>query len=97
MSNLNLLRNGSYAAKSIECNNYKEGCNFSFIKQVLNKVIQFLPLHVLVLSFGIILNHIEHFIEERYSFCSLSMDTPCFQDGRCNSLGPSRRDFVCEK
>ena len=46
MSNLNLPRNGSYAAKSIECSNYKQGRNFSFIKQVLNKIIQFLPLHV---------------------------------------------------
>ena len=31
-SNLNLLRNGSYAAKSIECSNYKQGHTFSFIK-----------------------------------------------------------------
>ena len=38
-SNLNLLRNGSYAAKSIECSNYKQGRTFSFIKQVLNKII----------------------------------------------------------
>ena len=53
-SNLNLLRNGSYAAKSIECSNYKQGLtlSFSFIKQILNKIIQFLPCHVLVLSFG---------------------------------------------
>ena len=83
-SNLNLLRNGSYAAKSIECSSYKQGRTCSFIKQVLNKRIQFLPCHVLVLSFGRILHHIEHFIEERSSFYSSSMDTPCFQDGRCN-------------
>ena len=89
-NNLNLLRNGSYTAKLIECSNYKQGCTFSLIKQVLNKIIQFLPCHVLVLSFGRILNHIEHFIEERCSCYSLSMDTPCFQDGRCNLLGPSR-------
>ena len=90
-SNLNLLRNGSYAAKSIECSNYKQGRTFSFIKQVLNKMIQFLPCHVLVLSLGRILNHTEHFIEERCSCYSLSMDTPCFQDGLCNLLiGPSR-------
>ena len=89
-SNLNLLRNGSYAAKSIECSNYRQGRTFSFIKQLLNKIIQFLPFHVLVLSFGRILNHIEHFIEERCSYYSLSMDTPCLQDGRCNLLGPSR-------
>ena len=89
-SNLNLLRNGSYAAKSIECSNYKQGHTFSFIKQLLNKIIQFLPSLFLVLSFGRILNHIEHFIEERCSYYSLSMDTPCFQDGRCNLLGPSR-------
>ena len=38
-SNLNLLQNGSYAAKSIECSNYKQGRTFSFIKQVLNKII----------------------------------------------------------
>ena len=55
-----------------------------FIKQVLNKIIQFLPCHVLVLSFGRILNHIEDFIEQRCSFYSLSMDAPCF----CNLLGP---------
>ena len=73
-----LLRNGSFAAKSIECSNYKQGLTFPFIRQVLNKIIQFLPCHVLVLSFGSILNHIEHFIEERCSFCSLSMDTPRF-------------------
>ena len=86
-SNLNLLRNGLYAAKSIECsNNYKQGHTFSFIKQVLNKIIQFLPCHVLVLSFARILNHIEHFIEERCSFYSLSMDTPCFQDGYCTVI-----------
>ena len=60
-SNLNLLRN---AAKSIECSNYKQSW-----------IIQFLPCHVLVLSFGMILNHIEHFIEERCSYYSLSMDT----------------------
>ena len=89
-SNLNLHRNESYAAKSIECSNYKQGRTFSFIKQVLNKIIQFLPCHVLVLSFGRILNHTEHFIEERCSYYSLSMDTSCFQDGRCNLLGPSR-------
>ena len=77
-SNLNLRGNESYAAKSIECSNYKQGRTFSFIKQVLNKIIQFLPCHVLVLSFGKILNHIEHFIEERCSFYSLSMDAPCF-------------------
>ena len=35
----------------------------SFIKQFLNKIIQFLPCHVLVLSFERILNHIAHFIE----------------------------------
>ena len=47
-SNLNLLRN---AAKSIECSNYKQGRTFSFIKQVLIKIIQFfIPHHVLVLS-----------------------------------------------
>ena len=46
-----------------------------FIKQLLNRIIQFLPCHVLVLSFGMILNHIEHFIEERCSYYSLSMDT----------------------
>ena len=86
-SNLNLLWNGSYAAKSIECSNYKQGRTFSFIKQLLNKIIQFLPCHVLVLSFGRILNHIEHFIEERCSYYSLSMDTPCLQDGRWNLLG----------
>ena len=89
-SNLNLLRNGSYAAKSIECSNRKQGRTFSFIKHVLNKIIQVLPCHVLVLSFGKILNHIEHFIEERCSFYSLLMDTPYFQDSRCNYLGPSR-------
>ena len=89
-SNLNLLRNGSYEVKSIECSNYKQGRTFSFVKQVLNKIIQFLPCHVLVLSFGRILNHTEHFIEERCSYYSLSMDTPCLQDGRCNLLGPSR-------
>ena len=77
------------AAKSIECSNYKQGRTFSFIKQLLNKIIQFLPCHVLVLSFGRILNHTEHFIEERCSYYSLSMDT-CLQDGRCNLLGPSR-------
>ena len=75
-ANLNLCGNGSYAAKSIECSNYKQGRTFSFIKQVLNKIIQFLPCHVLVLSFGRILNHIEHFIEERCNFYSLSMDLP---------------------
>ena len=80
-SNLNLLRNGSYATKSIECSNYKQDRAFSFIKQLLNKIIQFLPCHVLFLSFGRVLNHIEHFIEERCSY-SLSMDTPCLQDGR---------------
>ena len=89
-SSLNLLRNGSYAAKSIECSSYKQGRTFSFIKQALNKIIQFLPCRVLVLSFGRILNHSEHFIEERCSYYSLSMDTPCLQDGRCNLLGPSR-------
>ena len=89
-SNLNLIRNGSNAAKSIESSNYKQGRTFSFIKQFLNKIIQFLPCHVLVLSLGRILNHIEHFIEERCNYYSLSMDTPCFQDGRCNLLGPSR-------
>ena len=73
-SNLNLRGNGSYAAKLNECSNYKQGRTFSFIKQVLNKIIQFLPCHVLVLSFGRIPNHIEHFIEERCSFYSLSMD-----------------------
>ena len=83
-SNLNLLRNGSYVAKSIECSNYKQGRTFFFIKQVWNKIIQFFPCHVLFLSFGRILSHIEHFIEERCSFYFLSMDTPCFQDGRCN-------------
>ena len=72
--NLNLRGNESYAAKSIECSNYKQGRTFSFIKQVLNKIIQFLPCHVLVLPFGRILNYIEHFIEERCSFYSLSMD-----------------------
>ena len=77
-SNLNLLRNGSYAAKSIECSNYKQGRTFSFIKQVLNKIIQFLPCHVLVLSFGRILNHIEHFIEERCSFYILCRWTSLF-------------------
>ena len=61
-SNLNLLRNGSYATKSIECSNYKQGRVFSFIKHVLNKIIQFLPCHDLELPFGRILNHIEHFI-----------------------------------
>ena len=85
-----LVRNRSYAAKSIECSSYKQGRSSSFIKQVLNEIIQFLPCHVLVLSFGRILNHTEHFIEERYSYYSLSMDTPCFQDSRCNLLGPSR-------
>ena len=75
-SNLNLLRNGSYAAKSIECSNYNQGRTFSFIKHVLNKIIQFLPCHALVLSFRKILNHKGHFIEERCSFYSLSMDTP---------------------
>ena len=84
-SNLNLRGNGSYASKSIECSNYKQGRTFSFIKQVLNKIIQFLPCHVLVLSFGRILNHIEDFIEERCSFYSLLMDAPCF----CNLLGPN--------
>ena len=88
-SNLNLLRNGSYAAKSIEYSNYKQGRTFSFIKQLLNKIIQFSPCHVLVLPFGRILNHIEHFNEERCSYYSLSMDTPCLQDGRCNLLGPT--------
>ena len=34
--NLNLLQNGSYTTKSIECSNYKQGRTFSFIKQVLN-------------------------------------------------------------
>ena len=77
-SNLNLLRNESYAAKSIECSNYKQGRTFSFIKQVLNKIIRFLPCHVLALSFGRILDHTEHFIEGRCSYHSLSMDTPCF-------------------
>ena len=38
-SNSNLLQNESYAAKSIECSNYKQGRTFSFIKQVLNKII----------------------------------------------------------
>ena len=90
-SNLNLLRNGSYAAKSIEYSNYKQGRTFSFIKQLLNKIIQFSPCHVLVLPFGRILNHIEHFIEERCSYYSLSMDTPCLQDGGCNLLGPTCR------
>ena len=88
-----MLRNGSYAAKSIECSNYKQGRTFSLIKQVLNKIIQFLPCHVLVLSFGRILYHIEHFIEERCSYFSLSMDAPCFQDGHSNLLGPGRRSF----
>ena len=88
-SNLNLLRNGSYAAKSIEYSNYKQGRTFSFIKQLLNKIIQFSPCHVLVLPFGRILNHIEHLIEERCSYYSLSMDTPCLQDGGCNLLGPT--------
>ena len=64
-SNLNLRGNGSYAAKSNECRNYKQGRTFSFIKQVLNKIIQFLPCHVLVLFFGRILNLIEHFIKDR--------------------------------
>ena len=85
-SNYNLRRNGSYAAKSIERSNYKQGRTFSFIKQVLNKIIQFLPCHVLVLSFGRILNHIEHFIEDRCSFYSLSTGTPCFQ---LKMVGPS--------
>ena len=96
-SKLNLIRNGSKAAiinkavlSRIECSNYRQGRTFSFIKQFLNKIIQFLPCHVLVLSLGRILKHIEHFIEERCSYYSLSMDTPCFQDGRCNLLGPSR-------
>ena len=89
-SNLNLLRNGSYTAKSIEGSYYKQGRTFSFIKQLLKKIIQFLPCHVLVLSFRRILNHIEHFIEERCSYYSLSMDTPCLQDGRCNLLSPCR-------
>ena len=57
-SNLKLLRNGSYAAKSIDCSNYKQGRTFSFIKQLLNKIIQFLHCHVLVSSFGRILNNI---------------------------------------
>ena len=70
-SNLNLLRNGSYTTKSIECSNYKQGRTFSFIKQVLNKIIQFLPCHVLVLSFGRILKYIEHFIKKRCSYYSL--------------------------
>ena len=91
-SNLSLLRNGSYAAKSIEYSNCKQGRTFSFIKQLLNKIIQFLPCHVLVLSFGRILNHIEHFIEEICSYYSLSMATPYLQDGRCNLLRPSRCD-----
>ena len=77
-SNLNLRGNGLYAAKSIECSNYKQGRTFSFIKQVLNKIIQFLPCHVLVLSFGRILNHIEHFIEERCSFYILCRWTSLF-------------------
>ena len=47
-SDLNLRGNGSYAAKSIECNNYKQGRTISFIKQILNKIIQFLLCHVLV-------------------------------------------------
>ena len=93
-SNLNLRRNGSYAAKSIECSNYKQGRTFSFIKQVLYKIIQFLPCHNLVLSFGRSLNHIKHFIEERCRFYSLSTDAPCFQNGRCNLLDPSWRGFV---
>ena len=93
-SNLNSLRNGSYAAKSIECRNYKQSHTFSLIKLVLNKIIQFLTCHVLILSFGKILNHIKHFIEERYSFYSLSMDNPYFQDGRCNYLGPSWWGFI---
>ena len=33
-SNLSLLRNGSYVAKSIECSNYKQSRTFSFIKHV---------------------------------------------------------------
>ena len=49
-SNLNLLRNGSYVAKSIECSNYKQGRTFFFIKQVWNKIIQFFPCHVLFFS-----------------------------------------------
>ena len=85
-SNLNLLLNGLYPAKSIECSSYKHGCTFSFIKHVLNKMIQFLPCHVLVLSIGGILNHIKQSIEERFSLytCTLLMDTPCFQDGCYN-------------
>ena len=79
-----MQQNRSNAAKSIERSNYKQGRTFSFITQVLNNIIQFLPCHVLVLSFVRILNHTEHFIEERCSYYSLSMDTPCFQDGRCN-------------
>ena len=47
-SNLNLLQNVSYAAKSIECSNYKQGHICSFI----NKIIQFLLSYVLVLFFG---------------------------------------------
>ena len=73
-SNLNLRRNGSYVAKSIECSNYDQCRNLSFIK-LLNKIIQFSPCHVLVLSFGRSLNHIKHFIEERCSFYYLPTDT----------------------
>ena len=83
-NNLNLRRNGPYAAKLIKCSNYKQDRTFSFIKQVLNKIIQFLPCHVLTFSFGRSLNHTEHLIEGRCSFYSLSTDTPCFQNGRCN-------------
>ena len=54
-----LFRNGSYVAKSIECSNYKQGRTYSFIKQILNKIIQFLPCQILALHFGRILNHIE--------------------------------------
>ena len=96
-SNLNLLRNGSYEAKSIEYSNYKQGHTFSFIKQVLNKIIEFLPCPVLVLSFVRILNHVEHFIEERCGFYSLSMDTPCFQDGCCKYTQSQLARFHCEK
>ena len=71
-----------FTSKWIVCSNYKQGCTFLFIKQVFNKIIQFLPCHVLLLSFGRILNHIEHFIDERCSFYSSLMDTPFFQDGR---------------
>ena len=81
-SKLNLHRNGSYAAKSIECTNHKLGHTSSFIKQVLKQDNPVLTLSCFSLVFwkeSEPYTDIEHFIEERCSFYSLSMDTPYFQ------------------